>query len=114
MSQQQNTQTVPNFSIDFWADTVNWPAVAYGTPWNGWVTPIVTRETLEKIVEFLGNDKDFIEGIESGSEYSPSEFFVWDGDTLVIEGERLSPSEDSTYAFGFIGWTFITIREIND
>ena len=30
-----------------------WRAVAFGTPWNGWATPIVTRETLQETLDDL-------------------------------------------------------------
>ena len=83
--------------------------MAYGQPWNGWATPIVSRETLEEFVEFLKNDKDMMGMIREDAEQYPGKSLEWEGDSLWISGEQLTPNEDSTYSFGFLGWTFISI-----
>lgn len=112
-TQQAPTQTpaVPNFTLDYWWGTHSFPAVGYGPRWNGWVTPIVTRETLEKFRSACENDEEIMESLrEQVGEYE-GKMLEWEGDSLWLDGTLLSPSEDGTYSFGFIGWTFIHDQE---
>lgn len=80
-----------------------WEAVRFGEPWNGWLTPFTTRETLASLLDALGDG------------------CRWEGDTAVVwptidlvEGEphdpdtedRIAPDDDGTYDLGVLGWTF--------
>lgn len=82
----------------------SWEAVRFSKPWNGWLTPITTRETLENLLDVLGDGHR------------------WEGDIAVVwptidldEGEshdpdtedRIAPDDDGNYDLGTLGWTFI-------
>lgn len=76
------------------------PSVSLGSPWNGWATPVVTREVAERIAEFLE---------EEGALCS----LTFDGDTAVVrdlEGDQaddvLTPSPEGHYDLGGLGWMF--------
>lgn len=98
MCEQQNTQTVPNFGFDF-SDT-SWAAVGYDSPWNGWVTPVVTRESLEKFVNWVKADEEMMELMEYPVE--------WHGDTLHMEGIEISPDSHGNYHLSSLGYIFCT------
>lgn len=67
-----------------------WPAVGFGQPWNGWATPVVTREVLESVIAATeGESVNISEG------------------TAVIGGEKLRADADGSYDLGQIGWCFI-------
>lgn len=78
------------FSIDGFERQQVWTAVSYGRPWNGWATPVVTREVLESVIA----------AAEGGSLY-----FI--ETTAVISGDRLRPDADGYYDLGQIGWCFV-------
>lgn len=111
MCEQQNPQTVPTWTLDYWWGVHEFPAVSYGPTWNGWVTPVVTKETLVKFSETVKNDEDIMEDLMENEEEYPGKVCVWIGDDLWIGGSQISPNEDGTYSFGFIGWTFIHAQE---
>lgn len=82
----------PTFYLEM-APGVRFQAVEYGGRWNGWATPVVTRETLAKVIELS------------------EEPHHWDGDALVLErdeedDERYVPRFDGLYDAGELGWTF--------
>ena len=63
---------------------------ARGRPWNGWTTPVITREVLESVVAAAeGETLHFIE------------------DVAVISGDKLRPDADGNYDLGQIGWCFV-------
>ena len=77
-----------------------YPAVSFGRPWNGFMTPTVTREVAEGIAHMLTG-----EGLDDAMEF--------DGDTIVIRDlnggepdEYITPNHRGHYSFGFIGWCF--------
>jgi len=81
---------------------VVYPAVAFGRPWNGFMTPTVTREVAETMALALSADAD-----------DDCQTMHMDGDTLVIcdqsgqdPDEHITPNHRGHYAFGFIGWCF--------
>lgn len=94
-----NTQTNLKFALDYDPETT-WAALGFGTPWNGWATPIVSREVMEKFMDHVKNDPELTEDLLDGT-------IGWEGDDAIIDGARISPMEDGSYAFGFLGWTFI-------
>lgn len=103
------TTELPNWTLDFWSGVHEFPAVSYGTPWNGWATPVVTRETLEKFRATCEADEEIMDSLREQSGEYEGKMLEWDGDSLWIDGTLISPREDGTYAFGFIGWCFIEV-----
>lgn len=83
----------------------SWPAVRYGAPWNGFATPVVHRETLEDLLQTVGDGHR------------------WEGDVVVLwptidlqpgeepdEVDRLDPTSDGLYDLGELGWVFERVR----
>lgn len=87
---------VPAFEFDALPDHP-FLAVEYGEPWNGWATPVVTRETLA----------DILTALELGHR--------WEGTTAVVDVEdyedRLEPREDGLYDLRQAGWTVQQVDE---
>lgn len=81
---------VPGFYGE-WSPDLVYPAVSYGNLWNGFVTPVVTRETLERVLA----DGD--------------EAIRWDGDRVWLgeEPTPFEPNADGLYDTAFLGWTFL-------
>jgi len=78
------------FTIDGFEPEHTWEAVRYGQLWNGWTTPVVTRDVLESVIDAAeGETLHFIET------------------TAIISGEKLRPGTDGNYDLGQIGWRFI-------
>lgn len=81
---------VPAFEFDAFPGTA-FLAVEYGEPWNGWATPVTTREVLADVVVALELPHR------------------WEGDAavLVVEDyeDRLKPRADGLYDLGHAGWT---------
>lgn len=81
---------VPGFTFDAFPDHP-FLAVEYGADWNGWDTPVVTRETLA----------DVLVALELAHR--------WDGPVAVVEVEdyedRLEPRQDGLYDLAQAGWT---------
>lgn len=86
-----------------------WPALRFGQRWNGWATPVVSREVLASILATVA--------AHTGEPHR------WDGDVAVISGpvdgpghdpryeDRLDPGGDGHYDLGPLGWTFVAIEE---
>ncbi|MDV7176010.1 hypothetical protein R4144_22195 [Gordonia amicalis] len=80
------------FTIDGFESEHLWTAVRFGPSWNGWATPVVTREVLESVVEAAeGETLHFIET------------------TAVLSGDKLRPDFEGNYDLGQIGWCFIQL-----
>ncbi|MGB3696267.1 MAG: hypothetical protein WBA05_02430 [Gordonia sp. (in: high G+C Gram-positive bacteria)] len=79
---------------------LKWHAERFEEPWNGWVTPVVTRETLENLFADLA-DGDYSPGAvqEDGCVlvYMPD---YDDGDYYI------EPDADGLYHLVELGWTF--------
>lgn len=90
-----------DFTLDGLQDDHRWHAVAFGIPWNGWATPIITAATLRNMIEDLAK----LDGQPFG-EIRPN------GD-LVVYGEEpednyvITPNERSEYALHSLGWCFL-------
>lgn len=80
---------VIGFAVDGYP--ARYAAVSYGEPWNGWATPVVTKETLAKLM------------VDSEQEHR------WDGDRLHIDGddEPMVPNADGLYDTASLGWVFL-------
>lgn len=71
------------FTIDGFEPEHTWKAIRYGRHWNGWATPVVTRDVLESVVAAAkGETLHFIET------------------TTVISGDKLRPDADGNYDLG--------------
>lgn len=77
--------------------TKAWPAAAFGRPWNGWATPIVSREVL---VEFFSHIRQRHAWASDG--HCVTVFHEDDSDLDVV----LEPLEGGFYDLGMLGWTF--------
>lgn len=90
-----------DFTLDGLQDDHRWHAVAFGAPWNGWATPVVTQQTLQNIIDDLAE----LDGKPFG-EIRP------DGDLLVFGEEpednyTVTPNERGEYALHVLGWCFL-------
>lgn len=89
--------TTPNpraFTVDGAAGT--WQAVRFGQRWNGWLTPVVERATLQSLI-------DAASGVE----------LAWEGSTAIVicedypdEPDRLRVAADGLYDLVSLGWCF--------
>lgn len=94
------------FTLDALPDH-SWPAVAFGDPWNGWATPVVTREVLADVLLTSGEphrwkDEIAMLGTPSG-DMRPGvepEFF-----------DPVRPREDGLFDLGQMGWVFVRVDE---
>ncbi len=95
-----------HFTLDSTED-VSWPAVTFGPTWNGFATPVVTRQTLR---EMLARSPE-------GHRWEHDTVFVWS--TIDLEDgaspdpsavDRISPRPDGTYDLGVLGWAFELVR----
>lgn len=92
------------FSLDSLPDR-SWPALRFSEPWNGWATPVVTRDVLAEVLAASG------------------EPYRWDGNDVLLgtaavdlqpgqEPEsyaRVCASGEGSYELGQLGWTFIAV-----
>lgn len=89
------------FTLDHFDDERSWPAERFGQPWNGFATPVVTKETLV----------DLLDAVNDGHR--------WDGDTAVVWSaidlgpddepefeDRVDPDAEGHYDLAVLGWTF--------
>ena len=86
------------FTLDI-ADGFDGPfeAVSFGKPWNGWLTPVVTRKTLVRLFP-LGASGDM------------TLTFGADGVAHIDEDESpcdIAPDENGNYDLAHLGWTFV-------
>jgi hypothetical protein len=77
--------------------------VRFGEPWNGFVTPVLTRSTLASLLEATGD----------GYRWEGDTAFVWPTIDLGPEDEpdpesvdRLEPDNEGNYDLGALGWVF--------
>lgn len=94
-----------DFTIDgLQDDGYQWHAVAFGTPWNGWATPVVTAETLQNMLDDLAELDDVVIG-----EIQADDGFLIYGedpeDNYVIRA-----GIDDLYHLYKLGWTFLVCR----
>lgn len=98
------THTEQQFTMDVYSKAYD--AIAYGPHWNGWLTPIVSREVFEDLVstEYSepGDDLYFTlsfddSGVATFTEGGPDS----DSYTHVIV-----PDENRGYDLGVLGWCF--------
>jgi|GEM_PF-2269875 len=80
---------------------LRWHAERFEEPWNGWATPVVTRHTLENLVEDLTALGDAPGKIGADGAFT---VFHDDGDFDI------QPGDDGLYHLYELGWTFIDVN----
>lgn len=88
-------------------DGATFDAVAYGEPWNGLVTPVVDRATLEAMLEVL--DDYHLRGWVDGEDILHIEYL--DGNGRPGMFDEVAPRADGTYDLGHLAWTFELAEE---
>src|SRR5699024_10310936 len=78
-----------------------WHAVAFGTPWNGWATPIVVREALQEMVDDLAECWGYPVG-EIDPDGVLTVFAEDPGDTFTVR-----PGDDGLYHLYQLSRTFL-------
>ena len=96
---------LPKFTIEMWAGT--YEAVAYGPTWNGWATPIVTRETYAALIKGEDPNGEYYELVFDEAGVAILHDFAADDDDY--EPYRIVPDDDGHYDLGELGWTFETV-----
>ena len=100
-SQDFGARPAGDFGIDG-HDGLSWHAERFEEPWNGWATPVVTRGTLENLVEDLATDDNLVGRIED------------DGALTVYaedpeENDVVRPDGDGLYHLYELGWCFVEV-----
>lgn len=89
-----------DFTLDGLED-YSWHAVSFGARWNGWATPIVTRETLQNIIDDLAQ----IDGKPFGEIETDCSLLVYGKEPE--DNYTVAPNERGEYALHVLGWTFL-------
>ena len=79
---------------------LKWHAERFEEPWNGWATPVVTRQTLENLFADLADGDDSPCAVQEDGRvlvYMPD---YEDGDYFI------EPDGDGLYHLAELGWTF--------
>jgi hypothetical protein len=92
------SETPNTFTLDF-TDCV-WTAVSFGEPWNGWLTPVVTRATFDQIVEDAAGSTIAVTFTSNGTAMITEPFGE---ETIYFE---IAPDTDGNYDLAPLGWTF--------
>lgn len=91
-----------NFTIDgLQDDGYQWHAAAFGEPWNGWSTPIVTAATLQNMIDDLAQ----IDGQPFGEIQSDGELIVYGEEPE--DNYTVTPNSKAEYALFPLGWCFL-------
>lgn len=90
-----------HFTLAPFEGRLSWSAERFGEPWNGFVTPTVTREVL----------KDLLISIGDGHRWDAADAVVWPTIDLSPDDQpeyedRIEPGADGLYDLGPLGWTF--------
>lgn len=99
-SQDFGARPAGDFGLDG-LDGLRWHAERFEEPWNGWATPVVTRQTLENLVEDLSG-LGGVPGMVSA-----------DGSLTVFREEaddgdfEIRPGGDGLYHLYELGWCFV-------
>ena len=81
---------------------LRWHAERFEEPWNGWSTPVVTRQTLQNLIDDLAADDNLVGRIEDDGAFT---VFAEDPD----ENYAVRPDDDGLYHLVELGWTFIRV-----
>lgn len=84
-----------------------WSAEALGPPWNGWATPVMTREVLADLLCVTGEphrwESDRILLGTPATDLRPGEEpALWD---------PVTPRDDGLYDLAQMGWTFVSVDD---
>lgn len=102
------TETPQRFTIDGWSN--RYDAVSYGEPWNGWATPVVTRETLQQVV--AGEDPDGEWMTLTFDDNGVATLITGDDIESDIDPAELRPDADGNYDLFELGWTFTRVDNV--
>ena len=87
---------MPTFHLDG-VDERSWDCVDFDEPWNGWATPVVTRDVLVDVLHALGWEIEDVFGLILATDPA---------DPSVTE--QVEPSDQTgLYRLGQLGWTFV-------
>lgn len=88
-----------------------WTAIRFGESWNGFLTPVVSRETLVELLNALGE----------GHRWEGKVAVVWPTVDLAPGDEhdgdledRLLPDREGNYDLGVLGWVFVSETGLSD
>jgi hypothetical protein len=104
--------THARFTLDAWAfDAMTFDAVRFDRPWNGWVAPVVTFDTLSDLMA-AWNAATVADGL---------------GESVTFDGRRsvhvtddagetvgLYPDSDGLWHLRDLGWTFVATETETD
>ncbi|MEJ9078400.1 hypothetical protein WKY82_08260 [Gordonia malaquae] len=99
-SQDFGARPAGDFGIDG-HDGLSWHAERFEEPWNGWAAPVVTRRTLENLVEDLAALGD-----APGRIVADGAFTVF-GDEADDGDFEIRPGGDGLYHLYELGWCFV-------
>lgn len=96
------TESGGDFTLEGLEDDHNWHAVSFGARWNGWATPIVTRQTLKNMIDDLAE----LDGQRFGEIQTDGELLVYGEESE--DNFTVSPNDNGEYALHVLGWTFLS------
>lgn len=102
------TNTLPKFTTDYLYELGGqFEAIAYGDTWNGWATPVVTRETFEAIARTL----DAEDGVEADLKFDEHGVatFAEGAEESETNTHEIAPNAEGGYDLGCLGWCFDTV-----
>ena len=101
-SQDFGARPAGDFGIDG-HDGLSWHAERFEEPWNGWATPVVTRRTLENLVEDLTELGDAPGMVSASGDFTVFRDEADDGDF------EIRPGGDGLYHLYELGWCFVEV-----
>ena len=105
-------ETVVKTSQSLWfvldsCPEVPYPAARFGTPWNGWATPVVTASTLATLLLRVISDPDG--SYRAFAIDPPGRCGLLDSEGRI---DIMTPDVDGLYDLGGLGWTLRDLSEL--
>lgn len=101
---------LPKFTTDYLDELgAQFEAIAYGETWNGWSTPVVTKETFEQMARTLDREDGVIATLTFDQHDVAT--FAEGGEEVDTNVHEIAPNADGGYDLGCLGWCFDTIDE---
>ncbi|MCK0441074.1 hypothetical protein MUG78_16870 [Gordonia alkaliphila] len=88
------------FRLDHYEGLI-WTAERFGERWNGWLTPVVTRSTLEKMFREVEQESGTQLGVLVGDEAT---FFASPGSS--DDDQVIVAADDGLFDLGSLGFMF--------
>lgn len=97
--------TLPKFTLD--DPKYAYEAVSYGDTWNGWLTPVVTRQTLTALIRNEDPTGKRLKLTFDDAGVATIYDKSWD-DALGVdyEPDTIQPDANGNYDLGLLGWPF--------